>query len=77
MLPKPAKRNPFVTTNITKLGNIEQIEKDNPVMQVPFQDGRSLVFQAKKVETSSKFMILNCKATKGYVSCKVSQEKSR
>ena len=58
---KAAKRNPFVTTNITKLGKIEQIETDNPIMKVPFEDGCSLVFQGKEVETSSKFMMVNCK----------------
>ena len=36
-----AKRNLVVTTNITKLGKIDNIETDNPVMKVPFEDGRS------------------------------------
>ena len=34
------------------------------------------MFQGKKVETSSTFMMLNCKASKGSVTCKVSQGKS-
>jgi hypothetical protein len=68
---KPATRNPF-QPRVTMLGKIQEIESNAPIMKVPFDDGRSLVFQGKKVDTSSKYMILNCKASKGSVTCKVS-----
>jgi hypothetical protein len=68
---KPAARNPF-QPRVTMLGKIQEIESEAPIMKVPFDDGRSLVFQGKKVDTSSKYMILNCKASKGSVTCKVS-----
>ena len=45
---KAAKRNPLVTTNTTKLGKIETIKTDNPVMKVPFESWRAFYFSRKE-----------------------------
>jgi hypothetical protein len=53
------------------LGKIENLQTDNPVLKVPFEDGRTMVFHGKKIDSSSKFMMLHCKGSKGSVTCTV------
>jgi hypothetical protein len=55
------------------LGRLQGMATDTPVLRVPFPNiGKTLVFQGKKVQTSSKFMMLTCDSRRqGSVTCKV------
>lgn len=66
----PKRPTPFVAKGVT-LGKIEKLATDNPILKVPFGDGRTMVFQGKKIDSSSKFMMFHCKSSKGSVTCKV------
>lgn len=68
------KRKPF-TARVMAFGKMEAIETAHPLLKVPFGDGRTMVLKGKKMETCSKFMMMNCKANKGSVTCKVSSRR--
>jgi hypothetical protein len=54
------------------LGTIQDLNTDHPKFVIPFPEGKTLVFPGKKVETTSKYMILSCSTKKkGSVVCKV------
>jgi hypothetical protein len=54
------------------LGTVQDLSTDHPKFVIPFPDGRTLVFPGKKVETTSKYMIISCSTKKkGSVVCKV------
>jgi hypothetical protein len=67
---KEKPKRPMPAKGVT-LGKIEHLQTDHPVLKVPFEDGRTMVFQGKKMDSSSKFMMFNCKSSKGSVTCKV------
>jgi hypothetical protein len=55
----------------TCLGTLEGLDTDKPTLKIPFPNGQSMTFAGRKVESSSKFMLLTC-SKKGSVTCKVS-----
>jgi hypothetical protein len=70
----PSNHNVFgIAANLPRLGKIEKLGSDNPILRVPFpdDDGRELIFRGRKISTSSRFMSLTCKGGKGAVNCKV------
>ena len=66
---------------VPQFGNIQGLSTPNPKLRIAFPrgesgHGRSLVFPGTKVETSSKYLWLNCSAKKkGTVACKVRTDK--
>lgn len=52
------------------LGTLEKLGTENPVLRLPFPDGRVMIFRGRLVSTSSSFMALTCKGGRGTVSCK-------
>eukprot|EP00978_Attheya_sp_CCMP212_P001682 scaffold3453_cov54-Attheya_sp.AAC.7 len=69
----PSNSNVFsIAANLPRLGKIEKLGSENPILRVPFpdDDGRELIFRGRKISTSSRFMSLTCKGGKGAVNCK-------
>lgn len=72
----PAKPNTTTSTApcLLQLGKVVGLATRTPQLRVPFPNSNKvLVFPGKKVDTSSKYMWLNCSTKKkGSVTCKVS-----
>jgi hypothetical protein len=57
------------------LGKMVDLSTEHPSLRVPFPSGKTLVFPGKKVETTSKYILLSCSMRKkGSVTCKVRKQ---
>jgi hypothetical protein len=60
-------------TQIHSLGRVEGLRSDIPTFKIPFADiQKDLIFPGRKVQTTSKYLIMSCSNKKnGTVQCKV------
>jgi hypothetical protein len=63
----------IATTQIHSLGRIEGLRTDIPIFKIPFPNiQKDLIFPGRKVQTTSKYLIMSCSNKKnGTVQCKV------
>jgi len=57
------------TSKLFTLGKVRNLETNQPILEIPLPNGQLLSFQGRKVQTTSRYLVLTCK-TSGAVNCR-------